>query len=429
MGAGFRRVLCAAQAGDEAAFVRLWRDANPVMTRYLRVAGLDDPYDAACEGWITVLRGLPGFHGDETAWRVWVLACARVRAEESSLRRSWGSVTVLPGVGPGADAEPLELEDLETTRDVEHRGVAEAITAIRALPLGQGEIVMLRLCAELPVAAVADIVGTDATAVRRSEERALERLRVDRDLLRWSLTAPATPAELADERVALGAFRSLPRTGTPGSARVIALGPTLARPQRARVAAGWSRSALVGVAAVSASVVSLGGLGAAAYTGSLPAPVQRVMHDVFGAPAPEAGPANGPAERGKTVPGSSGRADPSSVPGAATGPHRGSPARQSPHPTKTANPRSTESGKPSSTRTANSRSTQSGKPTSTRTANQRTTQTGKPSSTRTVNSRSTQIGRPSTTGTAKANDTGASNPRTTETGSPTTRHTGTAQRR
>ena len=419
MGAGFKRVLCAAQAGDEAAFVRLWRDTNPVMTRYLRVAGLDDPYDAACEGWITVLRGLPGFHGDETAWRVWVLACARVRAEESSLRRSWGSVTVLPGWGAAAaDAEPLELEDLETTRDVEHRGVAEAITAIRALPLGQGEIVMLRLCAELPVAAVADMVGTDATAVRRSEERALERLRVDRDLLRWSLTAPATPAELADERVALGAFRSLPRTGTPGSARVIALGPTLVRPQRARTAAGWSRSALVGVAAASASVVSLGGLGAAAYTDSLPAPVQRVMHDVFGAPAPEAGASPGQGGRSTPGGGSPGRADPSSVPGAATGRDRGRPATQSTHLTKTANPRSTETGKPSSTRTANQRSTQTGKPTSTGTANHR----------------SPQISKPSTSGDATdkaetANGTGATSPRGTESGSTTTRHSATSNHR
>jgi DNA-directed RNA polymerase specialized sigma24 family protein len=328
LGAGFKHVLRAAQAGDEGAFVRLWRDANPVMTRYLRVAGLDDPYDAACEGWITVVRGLPGFQGDETDWRLWVLACARVRAEESSLRRSWGSVTALPGVWSEPGEEPLELDDLETTGDVAHRGVNDAIAAIRALPLGQGEIVMLRLCAGLPVAAVADIVGTDAAGVRRTESRALERLDIDRELLGWSLTAPATPAELADERVVTGAFRSLPRTtprpGDPGGARVIALGPRQGRPQRAR-SAGWSRSALLGVAAVSASVVSLGGLGAAAYTGSLPAPVQRMMHDALGAPAPR-----GDLDPGGTATstrgGSSGEAGPSSVPSSAVGPDAGSAA-------------------------------------------------------------------------------------------------------
>jgi DNA-directed RNA polymerase specialized sigma24 family protein len=328
LGAGFKRVLRAAQAGDEAAFVRLWRDANPVMTRYLRVAGLDDPYDAACEGWITVVRGLSGFQGDETDWRLWVLACARVRAEESSLRRSWGSVTVLPGVWSEPGEEPLELDDLETTGDPAHRGVGEAIAAIRALPLGQGEIVMLRLCAELPVAAVAHVVGTDAAAVRRTETRALERLEIDRELLGWSLTAPATPAELADERVVTGAFRSLPHNGPHpadrGGARVIALGPRQGRPQRARPA-GWSRSALVGAAAVTASVVSLGGLGAAAYTGSLPDPVQRVMHDALGAPAPRGGLDQG--GKGTSTPGGSSRkAGPSSVPGSAVGPDAGTAA-------------------------------------------------------------------------------------------------------
>ncbi len=326
LGAGFKRVLRAAQAGDEAAFVRLWRDANPVMTRYLRVAGLDDPYDAACEGWITVVRGLPGFQGDETAWRLWVLACARVRAEESSLRRSWGSVTVLPGVWSEPGGEPLELDDLETTGELAHRGVNDSIAAIRALPLGQGEILMLRLCAQLPVSAVADILGADAAAVRRTETRALERLQIDRELLGWSLTAPATPAELADERVVTGAFRTLPHSvplaGTPGGARVIALGPRQGVPPRARPV-GWSRSALVGVAAVSASVVSLGGLGAAAYTGSLPAPLQRVVHDALGAPAPRDDPgAKGAAIRG----GSSGKAVPSSVPSSAVGPDASSAA-------------------------------------------------------------------------------------------------------
>jgi DNA-directed RNA polymerase specialized sigma24 family protein len=327
LGAGFERVLRAAQAGDEAAFVRLWRDANPVMTRYLRVAGLDDPYDAACEGWITVVRGLPGFRGDETDWRLWVLACARMRAEESSLRRSWGSVTALPGVWSESGEEPLELDDLETTGDVAHRGVNDAIAAIRALPLGQGEVVMLRLCAQLPVSAVAHIVGSDADGVRRTETRGLERLDIDPELLGWSLTAPATPAELADERVVTGAFRSLPRSvpraGDPGGARVVALGPRQGRPRGARPA-GWSRSALVGLAAMSATAVSLGGLGAAAYTGSLPAPVQRVMHDALGAPAPRGDVDQ--ADQGAASGGSSGKAGPSSTPGPAVGPGAGSAA-------------------------------------------------------------------------------------------------------
>ena len=66
LGNAFAPSLRAAQAGDERAFARLWRDANPLMVRYLRVIGVDDPYDSACEGWVSVVRGLRGFDGDET---------------------------------------------------------------------------------------------------------------------------------------------------------------------------------------------------------------------------------------------------------------------------------------------------------------------------------------------------------------------------
>jgi DNA-directed RNA polymerase specialized sigma24 family protein len=203
------------------------------MIRYLRVVGVDDPYDAACEGWITVVRGLSGFKGDETAWRVWLLACARMRAEEGSLRRSWGS----GGSATGGPPDDIHVDSLDgdAELDPEHRGINDTIAAIRALPLGQGEIVMLRLAAELPVGAVADIVGADAAAIRRAEARGIERLGADRELVVWSLAAPPMPAELADERVALGAFRSLPRSSRLSSPRatIVTLGtPFEKRPRR-----------------------------------------------------------------------------------------------------------------------------------------------------------------------------------------------------
>lgn len=89
----------------------------------------------------------------------------------------------------------------------------------------------------------------------------------DDPLLR-ALTGPALPAELAAEAAALAAFRA-------------------ARPawRRRRMAArlGAGGSAFLAAAALS------GGVAAASYTGSLPAPAQRVMSDVAGwagVPAP-----------------------------------------------------------------------------------------------------------------------------------------------
>jgi len=334
LGTAFTRTLRDAQAGDEAAFARLWSDANPLMVRYLRVIGVDDPYDAACEGWITVVRGLPGFTGDELAWRVWILACTRMRAEESSLRHGWASVTALPGVlVPGAVPGAPTVDDLEDLLDAEpadpaHRGLGDTIAALRALPLGQGEILMLRLGGGLTVQSVADVVGAEVATVQRSEARALERLGAEAELLAWSLAAPPTAAELADQRVATAAFRSIPRppAWSVPRTRVVALGSALSSSSRSTRsgrgianAAGRSRTALLGIALLSGSAMSLGGLGAAAYVGALPDPVQEVMHDTIGAPAPSPHGAGKATTGGRPSASRTGRA-PSGSPTAAANP-------------------------------------------------------------------------------------------------------------
>ena len=211
LGTDFARTMRAAQAGEEAAFVRLWRDANPAMVRYLRVVGHDDPYDEACEGWVTVVRGIPEFSGDETDWRVWVLSCARQRAEEGTLRRTWGSTTSFEGFQVEGDGD-IDLEEVlgpDDAVDPTHRGISDTVTALRGLPLGQGEVVVLRLGADLPACAVATVVGIDEDSVERAEARALERLATDAELVSWSLAAPPLRAELADESVAVGAFRQV----------------------------------------------------------------------------------------------------------------------------------------------------------------------------------------------------------------------------
>jgi Sigma-70 region 2 len=80
IGAAFPTVLSAAASGDEDAFARLWRDLQPRLLRYLRVVAPGTADDLASETWLTVIRGLGRFHGDEPAFRVWVFTIARHRA-------------------------------------------------------------------------------------------------------------------------------------------------------------------------------------------------------------------------------------------------------------------------------------------------------------------------------------------------------------
>ena len=58
-------ILAAAQDGSEDAFAALWREANPALLRYLRVAAPEAAEDVAAEVWVQVVRGLANFRGDE----------------------------------------------------------------------------------------------------------------------------------------------------------------------------------------------------------------------------------------------------------------------------------------------------------------------------------------------------------------------------
>src|SRR5260370_11743345 len=77
IGEEFAAVLAAAQDGSEAAFSVLWRDVNPALLRYLRVAAPGAAEDVAAETWVQVVRGLSGFPGGEPAWPARVFSTAR----------------------------------------------------------------------------------------------------------------------------------------------------------------------------------------------------------------------------------------------------------------------------------------------------------------------------------------------------------------
>ncbi len=170
IGADFDQVLADAQAGDEYAFARLWRDLNPPLLRYLSLGG-DAAEEVAAETWATVVRGLTRFKGDETGWRAWVFTTARRRAVDAGRKRAreaglgwrasiWGS-DVAPD---GAEA----VMDAASTED--------ALRLVRTLPPSQAEVVLLRIMAGLPVAEVAAILGRSPGSVRVACHRGLETL-------------------------------------------------------------------------------------------------------------------------------------------------------------------------------------------------------------------------------------------------------------
>jgi DNA-directed RNA polymerase specialized sigma24 family protein len=323
IGGGFTDVLRAAQQGSAVDFARLWRDANPAMTRYLSVVSSADPHDVACESWVIVVRGLPAFEGDEGQWRSRLFAAARAHADEEAQREEWA---LMPGLGihPALAGEPRPVtqaggpgDDVGVEPATGSR-LDAALAALRGLPREEAEVFLLRHVGRLSDDAIAASLGTAPATTSRLMGQAEQRLGASLTEVVTALTLPARAVELADESAVLtvyGAMTSRPAAGTAVQGQsievdegtVVSLAPEnvsraplpVPAPRRqgaARTApSGGSpatrvvalrRTALGAGASVAASavVLGLGGLSAAAYTGVLPDPVQDVMHRVIGAP-------------------------------------------------------------------------------------------------------------------------------------------------
>ncbi len=153
-------------------FAVLWRDANPALTRYLRVLAPDAAEDIAAETWVSVLRGLPAFTGDETSWRAWLFTTARRRFLDQArhLRRHPVEPLDETGIAQGPlapDAAQLALDNIATD---------SAIALLSQLPEQQAQVIMLRVVAGLDTDVIAGILETSAGNVRVATHRGLRKL-------------------------------------------------------------------------------------------------------------------------------------------------------------------------------------------------------------------------------------------------------------
>ena len=172
MGDDFARVLAGAQDGSEDQFAVLWRDANPALLRYLRVLAPDNAEDIAAETWVHVIRGLPRFVGDESAWRAWLFTTARRRLIDQARQHKRHPAEPLDEVSAAEmprspDAAQLAMDNLAT---------ASAIALVSRLPTIQAEVIMLRVVAGLDTETVAALLGKSPGNVRVIAHRGLKKL-------------------------------------------------------------------------------------------------------------------------------------------------------------------------------------------------------------------------------------------------------------
>lgn len=169
---GFDARMAAAKAGDEAAFVELFRSVQPALLRYLATLGGPLADDVASDTWVSVVKGLPKFVGDESGWRSWVFTIAHSRLRDAQRKAARTPFPVdaeehLLSQDAGVDvgAEVAEIFSTEA-----------ALALIGTLPREQAEAVLLRHVAGLDVAEVARLLGKRAGTVRVATHRGLKRL-------------------------------------------------------------------------------------------------------------------------------------------------------------------------------------------------------------------------------------------------------------
>ena len=169
IGSDFAAVLSAAQAGDETAVATLYRDLNPRLVRYLAMRAPGVAEDLASEVWLAASRHLPGFVGDEGAFRGWMFTIARHQVAQH-WRRAGRRRT-----------DPVPDEDLAGRAggdDPQETLIAQA--AVRDLVAGlsgeQAEVVLLRVLGGFSVEEVAGILHKRPGTVRVIQHRALRKL-------------------------------------------------------------------------------------------------------------------------------------------------------------------------------------------------------------------------------------------------------------
>ncbi len=163
-------VLGRARAGDERAFLALYRAAQPGLLRYLAVIAGDAAEELAAGTWREVARDLAEFPGTLEGFRTWVAGIGRRLALDHLDAVRSGAVVPRPVVPSIPDRPALALE------------------TISRLPGPQAEAVALRAVVGLDPVSAAEVLGVRPGALRRAARRGL--LALGRRLEATARTAP-----------------------------------------------------------------------------------------------------------------------------------------------------------------------------------------------------------------------------------------------
>jgi RNA polymerase sigma-70 factor (ECF subfamily) len=165
--------LLLARSGDDAAFSRIFDRTQPALLRYLRALAPGAAEDIASETWVSIIRDLHSFQGEEKAFRAWALTIARHRMVDAT--RAEARHPAVPMAEPPIELNAASAPDTGELV-VERAQTRDALALIATLPPDQAEALLLRVVAGLDVAQVAEIMGRSSGAVRVLTHRGLKTL-------------------------------------------------------------------------------------------------------------------------------------------------------------------------------------------------------------------------------------------------------------
>jgi len=175
--------LAAARRGERDALAVLWRSYQAPLLRYFAARGAPDPEDLASQVWVDVARRLDAVPDDDEGFRRWLFTVAFRRMADGRRRDARHPTEALDQSGGSEPrggrtaSEPRRALDLAgPAAEDEVDALDWALRLVRRLPSDQADAVLLRVLADLDVAAVAAMMQRSEGAVRVLTHRGLHRL-------------------------------------------------------------------------------------------------------------------------------------------------------------------------------------------------------------------------------------------------------------
>ncbi len=168
-------LAAAAQRGDRDAFAALYDAYAARLLGFVRGLGVPDPEDTVGEIFVSVVRDIGAFEGDDEAFGRWLFTIAYRRAVDAhrvQARRREDPID--PRALP--DERAMVGDFVDSLIDRVGEG-SRARRAIELLTADQRAVVLLRIVADLSVAETAAVLGKQPGAVKTLQRRALAALR------------------------------------------------------------------------------------------------------------------------------------------------------------------------------------------------------------------------------------------------------------